>query len=109
MVDHFTKFVETRKLINKETIEVARGVFSVYCSKGAPNQIKTDNGKEITSKLMEEFQNKFNCRLIFTAPYRPQTNGLTESHHKGIKRHLCKTLTEKKNNGLNIWNAQHSL
>ena len=53
MVDHFTKFVETRKLRNKETIEVARSVFSVYCSKGAPNQIITDNGRESTSKLMD--------------------------------------------------------
>ena len=63
---------------------------------GAPSQIITDNGREFTSKLMEELQNKFNCRLIFTTPYHPQTNGLTESYHKAIKSYLCKTPTENK-------------
>ena len=47
IVDHFTRWVETRGLKNKETTEVAKAVFSVYCNKGAPVQIITDNGKNL--------------------------------------------------------------
>ena len=45
---------------------------------------------------MSVLQEIYNCRLIFSAPYHPQTNGLTESYHKGVKRYLCKTLMLKK-------------
>lgn len=96
MVDHFTKWVETRPLKNKETVEVARAVFSIYCSKGAPAQIISDNGPEFTSKLMSDLQSRYNCRLIFSAPYHPQTNGLVEAYHKIIKAALCKTIEDKK-------------
>ena len=93
MVDHFTKWVETRPLKCKATNEVSRGIFSIYCSKGAPVQIISDNGGEFRSKLMEYLQEQYNCHLIFTAPYSPQTNGLTESYHKAIKSYLIKSLS----------------
>ena len=79
MVDHFTKWVETRPLKTKATNEVSKGIFSIYCSKSAPVQIISDNGGDFRSKLMEYLQKEYNCHLIFTAPYSPQTNGLTES------------------------------
>ena len=93
MVDHFTKWVETRPLKSKTTSEVSRGIFSIYCSKGAPVQIISDNGGEFRSQLMEYLHEECNCRLIFTAPYSPQTNGLTESYHKVIKTCLIKSLS----------------
>ena len=64
MVDHFTRWVETRALRNKETTEVARAV-SVYCSKGAPVQIITDNGKLFTSKLLAELQDIYKMQANF--------------------------------------------
>lgn len=42
---------------------------------------------------MEYLHKEYNCRLIFTAPYSPQTNGLTESYHKIIKTCLIKSLS----------------
>ena len=72
MVDHFIKWVETRPLKCKATNEDSRGIFSIYCSKGAPVQIISDNGGKFRSKLLEYLQEQYNCHFIFTAPYSPQ-------------------------------------
>lgn len=47
---------------------------------------------------MSELQSGYNCKLIFSAPYHPQTNGLVEAYHKIIKASLCKTIDDKKEN-----------
>ena len=44
VIDHFTRWIETRPLRMKEAREVARGLFSIYCRQGAPVQIISDNG-----------------------------------------------------------------
>ena len=105
MVDHFTKWVETRPLKSKTTSEVSRGIFSIYCTKGAPVQIISDNGGEFRSQLMEYLHEEYNCRLIFTAPYSPQTNGLTESYHTVIKTCLIKSLSGQQ--GRWVENLEH--
>ena len=96
VIDHFTQWLETRPLRNKEAKEVARGIFSIYCRQGAPVQIISDNGTEFTNKLYKELHEFYNCKLIFSSPYHPQTNGLVESSHKALKRSLIKTLDGKK-------------
>ena len=40
----------------------------------------------------------YDCKLIFSIPYHPQTNGLVESSHKSIKGSLVKSLNEKNDN-----------
>ena len=44
IMDHFTKWIETRRLGSKEAKEGAKGIFSFYCREGAPVQIIFDNG-----------------------------------------------------------------
>ena len=85
LIDHFTRWLETRPLRNIEAKEVARGLFSIYCRQGAPVQIISDNGTEFTNKLHKELHEIYNCKLIFSSPYHPQTNGLVESSHKPLK------------------------
>ena len=97
-IDHFTKWIETRPLRTKEAKEVASGIFSIYCRQGAPVQIITDNGPEFTNTISKSLQEIHNCKLIFSSPYHPQTNGLVESAHKAIKRALVKTINEKSEN-----------
>ena len=77
--DHFTKWIETRPLRSKEVNEVARGIFSIYCRQGAPVQTITDNGTEFTNLISKELHESYNCKLIFSAPYHPQTNSLVLS------------------------------
>ena len=98
MIDHFTKWIETRPLRSKDAEEVARGLFSFYCRQGAPVQIISDNGTKFTNKISKAIHDAYDCKLIFSAPYRPQTNGLVESAYKALKRSLVKSLNEKTEN-----------
>ena len=98
MMDHFTKWIETRPLRSKEAKEVAKGIFSIYCRQGAPVQIICDDGTEFTNKISKALHDAYDCKLIFSAPYHPQTNGLVESAHKTLKRCLVKSLDEKNEN-----------
>ena len=96
VIDNFTRWIETRPLRTKEAKEVARGLFSVYCRQGAPVQIISDNGTEFTNRLHKALHEAYNCKLIFSTPYHPQTNGLVESSHKALKGSLIKTLDGEK-------------
>ena len=87
-IDHFTKWIETRPLKTKNARDVATGVFSIYCRQGAPVQIVTDNGRGFTNTISKTLQKIHGCKLLFSAPYHPQTNGLVESTHKAIKQSL---------------------
>ena len=95
-IDDFTKWIETRALRTKDAKEVDKGIFSIYCRQGAPVQIVTDNGPEFTNMISKSLQEVHNCKLIFSSPYHPQTNGLVESAHKAIKRALIKSINEKR-------------
>ena len=97
-IDHFTKWIETRLLRSKSADEVAKAIFSIYCRQGAPVQIISDNGTEFKNQISKALQAAHNCKLIFSTPYHPQTNGLVESTHKALKRSMVKSLGEKKEN-----------
>ena len=101
VIDHFTRWLETRPLRCKEAQEVAGGIYSIYCRQGAPVQVISDNGTEFTNQLYKTLHQVYNCKLIFSTPYHPQTNGLVESSHKALKRSLVKALDEKKENWYN--------
>ena len=95
-IDHFTKWIETRPLKTKNANDVATGIFSIYCRQGAPVQIVSDNGTEFTNNISKALQEIHGCRLIFSAPYHPQTNGLVESTHKAIKGSLIRSMNDKR-------------
>ena len=85
-------------LYSKEAIEVARGVYSIYCRQGAPVQIISDNGTEFTNKISKSLHEAYDCKLIFSTPYHPQTNALVECSHKSVKGSLVKSLNDKNDN-----------
>ena len=47
---------------------------------------------------MKTLQNTYNCKMLLSAPYHPQTNGFDESSNKTIKRYLMKMLSTKREN-----------
>ena len=55
MIDHFTRWIETRPLYSKGGTEVARGVYSIYCRQGAPVQIISDNGTEFNNRISRAY------------------------------------------------------
>ena len=78
--------------------ETANGLFSIYNRQGAPVEIISDNGREFINSIMKTLQSTYNCKMLLSAPYHPQTNGLDESSNKTIKRYLTKMLSTKREN-----------
>ena len=51
MTFYFSKWVEAFALPNKSADSVPRGIYTVYCRHGAPNDIITDQGREFVNKV----------------------------------------------------------
>ena len=80
--------------------------FSIYCRKGAPMRI-CDNGREFTNTISKTLQEIHGCKLLFSALYHPQTNGLVKSTHKAIKQSLKNLYVRSEMTGFTIWNKLH--
>ena len=57
---------------------------------GVPNRIITDNGSNLTNKMMTELCEEFNIAHHNSSPYRPKMNGAVEAANKNIKRIIQK-------------------
>lgn len=50
-IDHFTKFVSLRALKSKRAEEVADVLMDIFCERGAPTILHTDNGREFQNQV----------------------------------------------------------
>jgi transposase InsO family protein len=49
--DHFTKFVSLRALESKKAVEVADKLMDIFCERGSPTFLHSDNGKEFQNQV----------------------------------------------------------
>lgn len=83
--DLFSKWVEAFPIRSKTAKEVADVlVREVICRFGSPRQILSDNGKEFVNEILTEVCKVIGSVKIFTAPYRPQTDGQVERFNKTL-------------------------
>lgn len=73
----------------QKSIEVAQNlidhVFSVY---GAPNSIKTDQGRQFEAQLLNDVMKLYGIERSHTTPFHPQANGKVEVFIRTLKEHL---------------------
>lgn len=62
---------------------------------GAPKEILSDNGPNLTSKVMQAYTNLLKARHRFTTPYHPRTNGKVENFNGFLGATLTRLLTNK--------------
>jgi hypothetical protein len=99
--DLFSKWVEAFPIRSKTAEEVADVLLrEVVCRFGAPRQILSDNGKEFLNELLTAVCKVIGSVKIFTAPYRPQTDGQVERFNKT----LATTISHFTNEQMNNWN-----
>lgn len=83
--DHATRYIELRATKTASAEETAESLIEdVICRHGAPEVILTDQGKAFKNELMEAIAKQFKARKIFSSPYHPQCNGLSERINKVI-------------------------
>ncbi len=100
--DLFSKWVEAFPIRTKTAKEVADVLVSeIICRFGSPRQILSDNGKEFLNELLSAICDIVGSVKIFTAPYRPQTDGQVERFNKT----LVNTLSHFTNEKATTWNS----
>ena len=68
------------------SIAVIRQLQSIFCEKGAPEEILTDNDTAFRSEETRKFFESWGARLKFRAAYCPSGNGIIERNHRTVKR-----------------------
>ena len=82
--DGFTRFASAYPICNEEAGTVARVLISEHFSVfGLPNQIHSDNGKELVNRLWEEIFSELKILHTKTPPYNPSSN-IIERWHRTI-------------------------
>ena len=58
--------------------------------------MQTDNGLEFKNKLLYEYLDKENVKIIHSRHHHPQTNGCLERYHREVHKYMKKYLEKKK-------------
>ncbi|UYV63892.1 K02A2.6-like, partial [Cordylochernes scorpioides] len=79
LTDYYTKYAETKAVIDATAREVAKFLTeNVILKHGAPRYLISDRGSQFTSNLVKEITKICQIQHCLTTSYHPQTNGLTE-------------------------------
>ena len=101
LVDAYSKWIEVEIMNNittESTINFLRQKFACY---GIPELIVSDNGAQFRSGEFEIFAKSNGIRQIFSAPYKPSTNGEAERAVQTFKQNL-KKFNSNSNLGLKL-------
>ncbi|OMJ13635.1 Transposon Tf2-6 polyprotein [Smittium culicis] len=61
---------------------------------GCPQKLLSDNGAAFTSQLMNAFCINYGIKQVFSSPYHPETNGMTERFNRTMKAMIKAYTTE---------------
>lgn len=93
-VDHYTKWVETGILQEKNASSVAKLVKDLIIRKhGIPKTILSNNGLEFSNKAITSLKEKYNFDWKYASPGHHKTVGAVERVNQSLMRKL-KKLTE---------------
>ena len=94
-VDSYSNFFEFDYLPSTETKVILSKLRQHFSRYGLPDEIRSDNGRNLVSQEFENFCRKKNIKHTTSSPYHPQSNGKAESAVKTAKKILKKALFEK--------------
>jgi transposase InsO family protein len=94
IIDLCTHYVEAIALKSHEAPIVAKALITVFSHFGFPEEILSDQGPEVMSKMMRIFLKEFGIRHVQTRPYHPQCNGSCERFN-GTMKAMLRSLSEQ--------------
>ena len=90
-VDHYTKWMETRRLKSKSSTEILNAIKDLIISKhGIPKRILSDNGLEFRNEHITKLCKDFNFEWEFSSPRHHETVGGVERANQSLIRILKK-------------------
>lgn len=97
--DYLTKWVEAFSIREADSKAIARlFVMEIVARFGAPRKLNSDRGTVFMSELSTAIYDFMNVKKIFTTPYHPQTDGLTERFNKTVAQMLTAYVNENQTN-----------
>lgn len=88
--DYLTKWVEAFPLRDTKSETIAKIFVNEIVSRhGAPKELLSDQGANLTSKLIQSVCEYFSIHKIQTSPYNPKCDGLTERFNKTLATMLA--------------------
>ena len=99
MIDHFTKWLELFPLRNQKSETVAKKIVDGWIpGHGAPEQLHSDQGTNLNSKIIEEICKNLEVLKTRTTPYHPQSDGASERSIRTVNAMLAKVVSEDQKN-----------
>jgi transposase InsO family protein len=68
--------------------DVQECLTELFCLKGVPAHLRSDNGPEFTAKMLREWLRKLNIGTLFIEPGSPWENGYVESFNGRMRDEL---------------------
>ena len=87
-----TGFTILKPLKSKKASQIAKHLDSTIQILGPPKIIASDNGTEFNNNLIKELAKKWNFKMRFSTPYRPQGHGSIERNN-GLIQTILKKIT----------------
>ena len=86
-VDYFSKWVEAEPLAKITEQMVKKFIWqNIICRFGIPRRLISNNGRQFTGKLLEDWCKSFGIEQHFTSVAYPQSNGQAEVANREILR-----------------------
>lgn len=80
-----SRFAIWRHLRLQTSACVIEQLEAVFCERGAPEELLTDNDTAFRSRMFVHFAERWGVRLRFRCAYVPSGNGMVERSHRTIK------------------------
>lgn len=102
VIDEFTReslAIKVKRNLKSE--DVLECLAELFCTKGIPDHIRSDNGSEFTAKHVRKWLNRLGVKTLFIEPGSPWENGYIESFNSKLRdellnREIFYTLEEAK-------------
>lgn len=89
MIDEYTReclaLKVARSLTHKDVLEV---LAQLFCERGVPVHLRSDNGSEFTAKKMRAWLSRLEVKSLFIKPGSPWENGYVESFNRKMRDEL---------------------
>lgn len=94
VIDLASRYPEAIPLKTATAEEVAEGLLDTFSRHGLPRMILSDQGTQLTGKIMQQMCDRLQIEKIRTTPYHPEANGCVERLHGTLVPMLRKTIQQ---------------
>jgi len=92
ILDYATRYPEAIPLRTMATKGIARELMMLFSPVGLPDEILTDQGTPLMSRIMKDLCRLMKVTQLRTTVYHPQTDGLVERFNQTLKKMLKKAM-----------------